>query len=113
MGVPLPAGAVITETTTQTTMSCPGCAAGEECRLGDGLVVNVLDIVERYHGKELNATGLGMVIRTELSEWHDCEPGRQLLEEILTEAASDGTTADGLRLLLRRHFRAFDGTTTR
>lgn len=94
-------------------MPCSGCVAGEECRLSDGLIVNVLDIIERHHGKELNATGLGMVIRTELSEWHDCAPGRQRLEEILAQAAADGTTADGLRLLLRHHFRAFDGTTTR
>jgi hypothetical protein len=92
---------------------CPGCAAGIECRLADGLVVNVLDISARHHGGELNATGLGMIIRAELSEWHDCEPGRQHLEEILTAAATDDTTADGLRLLLRRHFHAFYGAATR
>lgn len=90
---------------THTEQSCRGCRSGQECLLVDGLIVTVLDVIERYHGTETNATGLGMIIRAELSQWHDCLQGRRELEHLLRTAAEDGTTADGLRLLLRRNFR--------
>lgn len=91
------------------TETCRGCASGGECLLVDGLIVTVLDVIERYHGTETNATGLGLIIRAELAEWHDCAPGRRLLESILREAAADGTSAEGLRSLLRRSLRVVHG----
>lgn len=95
--------------TTRNGQSCRGCLAGEECLLVDGLVVTVLDVIERYHGTETNATGLGIIIRSELAEWHDCAQGREHLDDLLDGAAADGTTADGLRLLLRRNLRVLHG----
>jgi len=95
-----------TNTGPVTPENCRGCAAGEECLLEDGLIVTVLDVIERYHGTETNATGLGLIIRAELAEWHDCPRGRVPLETLLKDAANDGTTAEGLRLLLRGNLRA-------
>lgn len=94
-----------TETGTRTHEPCRGCATGGECLLVDGLIVTVLDVIERYHGTETNALGLSMIIRAELAEWHDCAEGRRHLETILHTSTSDGTSADGLRLLLRRNLR--------
>lgn len=94
---------------TRTGQACRGCAVGGECLLVDGLIVTVLDTIDRYHGAETNAAGLGMIIRAELAEWHDCLEGRRHLETLLRASAVDGTTSEGLRLLLRRSLRTLHG----
>ena len=91
---------------TQKPSECRGCASGEECLLADGLLVNVLETIERHHGTELNARGLSLIVLSELDEWHDCPTGRRDLEATLAQAVLDGTTAEGLRLLLRRELLA-------
>jgi hypothetical protein len=94
---------------TQKPSECRGCASGEECLLADGLLVNVLETIERHHGTELNARGLSLIVLSELDEWHDCPTGRRDLEATLAQAVLDGTTAEGLRLLLRRELLALLG----
>jgi hypothetical protein len=90
--------------------ACRGCAAGEECLLLDGLIVTVASIIDECDDSETNAAGLGILIRRELDQWHDCLHGRRHLETLLADSVADTTTADGLRLLLRRSLRTLHGT---
>lgn len=92
---------------------CSGCISGGECLFEDALIVNVLDIISSAHGSELNNTGLRLILRAAISEWHECAPGREALERLLDAAIRDGTTPEGLQLLLRRNPERLLGTQAR
>lgn len=89
--------------------TCRGCATGGECLLIDGLIVTISNIIDECDNSETNAAGLGILIRRELAQWHDCPQGRERLEALLASSAADATTANGLRLLLRRSLRTLHG----
>lgn len=86
--------------------ACRECVEGRDCLFADALAVNIVDSLDRYECGETNARGLGILLRSEISEWHDCPQGRHDLDAILDGAVAEGTSAYGLGLLLRRHFGA-------